>query len=327
VLFSTDKCEIGRNFANKIWNAGRFLLMNKKEILGSAEPHLENLPAEHLDLADRWIVSRLHHAIQRFDRALDDFQINDSTKIVHEFLWHDFCDWYLELVKTRFYGDEPAEVKRIVLTRALWIFDRALRLLHPVMPFITEELWQHLAPRNGASLVRAAFPAADPAWIDEPTENDMEFVQDIINAVRNIRGENNIPPSQDIRVLVRHAEPRRHLIFESYGKYLRKLARVEAIDIVSTTYQPRLAAGAVVQGAEVFVPLEGLVDVNGERKRLEKEIQRMQQMVESIGRKLGNAQFVDRAPQDVVQREREKLRDFQTSLEKLQRNLGMLASS
>ncbi|HEY5614897.1 MAG TPA: valine--tRNA ligase, partial [Bacteroidota bacterium] len=165
VLFSTEKCELGRNFANKIWNAGRFLLMNKAEICGTGELALEKLPSEHLDLADKWILSRLNHAIRDYNDSLNNFRINESTKVLYDFIWHDFCDWYVELVKTRFYGDEPAEVKKIVVQRALWVFDRALRLLHPHMPFLSEELWQNLTDRKGASLMRADFPVADEKLI------------------------------------------------------------------------------------------------------------------------------------------------------------------
>ncbi len=349
VLFSTEKCELGRNFANKLWNAGRFLLMNKAELLSKVSDQdkrstreslgqetfgrrgleknldLENLPEEHLDLADRWILSRLNHAIRAFNDALTNFRINESTKILYDFVWHDFCDWYAEFVKTRFYGDEPSEVKRVVVQRALWVYDRALRLLHPHMPFVTEELWQHLSERNGASLMRAEFPTVDERWFDEKTEREMAFVQNVINAVRNIRGENNILPSSEVRVHVRPAAQHRALVFEEYAQYLKRLARVEQVDFISPTWVPKLAASAVVNGAEIFVPLEGIIDVSAERRRLEKEITRLEQLVESIEKKLGNPQFVERAPKEVVQKEREKEENVKTSLEKLRRNLEQLS--
>lgn len=326
VLFSVEKCELGRNFANKIWNAGRFLLMNKTEICGGDHLTLEKLPTDHLDLADKWILSRLNHAVRDFNDALNNFHINESTKVLYDFVWHDFCDWYVELVKTRLYGDESHEVKRTVIQRALWIFDRALRMLHPHMPFVTEELWQHLTERNGQSIMRATFPTVEEQWIDEQAESEMAFVQNVINAVRTIRGENNIPPATEIRVHVRPTAEHRELIFDAYGKYLKKLARVGSIDIISPTWVPKLAASAVVDGAEIFIPLEGLIDISAERARLEKEIARLQQLVESIAKKLSNPQFVERAPKEVVQKEREKQVNFQTSLEKLKKNLEQLAA-
>jgi valyl-tRNA synthetase len=326
VLFSSEKCEIGRNFANKLWNAGRFLLMNKAELGGPTETQsdLVALPTEHLDLADRWILSRLNHAIRDFDTSLNAFHVNEATKIIYDFIWHDFCDWYIELAKTRFYGEEPVEVKRVVISRALWVFDRALRLLHPVMPFISEELWQHLADRNGASLMRSEFPTLDEKWIDGRTEEDMAFVQNVISAVRNIRGENNIPPSREIAVLIRSGNPGNLAVFATYEKYLKKLARVSSIETIESGVKPKLASSAVVQGTEVFVPLEGLIDPGAERARLEKEIARLESAVEGIRKKLSNSQFVDRAPQEVVQKEREKMENFHSSIDKLRLNMEQL---
>ncbi|MBF8294514.1 MAG: valyl-tRNA synthetase [Bacteroidetes bacterium] len=322
VLFSNDKCEIGRNFANKIWNAGRFLLMNKAELFGSGDVDILSLPEAHLDLADRWILSRLHHSIGHFNSTLGEYHLNESSKVLYDFIWHDFCDWYVELVKTRLYGEEPAETKKVVLTRALWVFDQALRLLHPVMPFLTEELWQHLTDRNGQSVMRTAFPTVDERWIDQKTEDEMSFVQNVINALRNIRGENNIAPSKEIAVQVRLAEGTNEKIFQTYDKYLSKLARVSGIEMLTSSAKPKRASSAVVDGSEIFVPLEGLIDVEAERGRLEKEIARLQQAVEATERKLANASFVDRAPKEVVEREREKLSSFRTTIEKLKTNLS-----
>lgn len=327
VLFSTEKCELGRNFANKIWNAGRFLLLNKKEICGEQPIDLSTFPVDHLDLADRWILSRLNKAIDELNDSLSSFQINEASKILYEFIWRDFCDWYVELVKTRFYGDESAEVKKIVVSRALWIFDHALRILHPQMPFVTEELWQHLTDRKGSSIMRSDFPVADEQWIDEKTEREMLFIQNVISAVRNIRGENNIPPSKEIRILMRGTSEQKDSVIGPYKNYLKKLTRAGEIESVLEDFKPRLSANSVVDGAEVFVPLEGLIDIEVERKRLEKEIARIQQSVVSISMKLENQSFVDRAPKEVVEREREKLSTFRTNLEKLQTNLRHLSEA
>jgi len=327
VLFSTDKCDVGRNFANKTWNAGRFLLLNKKELCGEEALDLSAPSADHLDLADRWILSRLNTATDDMNGALKEFRINDATKILYGFLWHDFCDWYVELVKTRFYGDESAEAKKAVVQRALWVFDHALRLLHPFMPFITEELWQHLTNRRDESLVRTDFPRSDKRQIDRKTEQDMEFVQNVINALRNIRGENNIPPSRDIELQVVAPKCGKGHILQSYERYLQKLTRVTKLTEIVSSKKPKLSSSAVVDGIELFVPLEGLIDLSAERNRLEKEIQRVQQMLEGIERKLGNPQFTERAPKEVVEKEREKQSAFKMNLEKLKANLGQLETT
>jgi len=324
VLFSSEKCELGRNFANKIWNAGRFLLLNKAEIVGTNDLSLDMLPADHLDLADQWILSRLSGAITEYNASLTAFRLNDASKILYDFVWHDFCDWYVELVKTRFYGDESDAVKRVVITRALWVYDQALRLLHPFMPFVTEELWQHLADRKGASLIRAAFPTGEHLAVNDKIDTEMLFVQDVINAVRNIRGENNIAPSKEIRIQVYSAGKEGDAVFETYGKYLKKLARVESVEVITDGVKPKLASSAVVGGREIFVPLEGLIDVGAERARLEKEISRLQLLVESIDKKLANASFVERAPKEVVAKEREKMETFRSNIEKLRKSFEAL---
>ena len=324
VLFSTEKCELGRNFANKIWNAGRFLLLNKNELWGSDPVDLTLLPEDHLDLADRWILSRLNSTVRIVQASLENFQVNDASKQLYDFVWHDFCDWYVELVKTRFYGEEDAAVKKTVVCRALWVFDRALRLLHPLMPFVTEELWQHIAERNGESLIRATFPQADSRLIEEDTEHSMTFVQNVINAIRNIRGENNIPPSKDIVLDIIISDEKQKTILRSYDSYIHKLCRVTAVNQISRSQKPKFASSSVVDGIELFVPLEGLIDLDVERKRLQKEIQRMEQMLEGIGKNLTNPQFTDRAPKEVVEREREKEASFKANLEKMKNNFGQL---
>ncbi len=330
VLFSTEKCELGRNFANKIWNAGRFLLMNKKEILGDAPIRLDEPPKQHLDLADRWILSRLHHTINTLNQSLTDFRVNDATKILYDFLWHDFCDWYVELVKTRFYGDEPLEVKEAVITRALWVFDQALRMLHPAMPFVTEELWQHLTDRNGQSIVRAPFPKADMHLINATVEEELDFVMKVIEAVRNIRGELNVAPSKSINVILAlHGDIATQYendpeYLKAMMNYLERLAKAKTqptwLKPGERPVQPKQSASAVVNGQQLYVPLEGLIDLAAERARLQKEIDRINKLIEGTKRKLENESFVAKAPKEVVETERTKLKGFGDTVEKLERS-------
>jgi valyl-tRNA synthetase len=308
--------------------------MNKNEILGDMEITLDTLPTDHLDLADRWILSRLNQAIKAFNTSLNEFHVNEATKLIYDFIWHDFCDWYVEMVKTRFYGDEPKEVKVAVLLRALWIFDQALRLMHPVMPFISEELWQSLCDRNGQSLVRAAFPTLNEHYINQTVENELNFVIKLIEAVRNIRGELNVAPSKQIEVHVHlHGEFGEKLAInanyvQGLLNYIDRLCRAKTIPTwarESEKYEhPKASASAVVDGTEIFIPLVGIIDLDAERKRLEKEIARLQGLVDGIGKKLANASFVERAPKDVVEKEREKQRTMTMNIEKLRENVSQL---
>ncbi|MBE0558829.1 MAG: class I tRNA ligase family protein, partial [Proteobacteria bacterium] len=221
---------------------------------------------------------------------------------------------------------EPATVKQAVLARALWIFDQALRLLHPIMPFVTEELWQHLANRRGEPLMRSTYPTEDAKWIDDATEAEMEYVQEVINSVRNIRGENGVPPSKEIAIKIRFADASQASILEKYSEYLRRLARVSSSEVLTGSEHPKLSSSAVVQGSEVFVPLEGLIDINAERVRLEKETERVRQLLDGISKKLSNTQFLGRAPEDIVAREKEKQEQFTEHLAKLERHLKELSS-
>ena len=228
VLFSTDKCELGRNFANKIWNAGRFLLMNAQNI-----PVNKNLIDKHLDFSDEWIISRLHHTLIELNDAMEKFEINNATKFIYAFVWNDFCDWYIELSKNRLYltagsqGSDNDEIKSAVLTRALDIFDKLLKIVHPFMPFITEELW-HLIDfrKDGESISISEYPTADQKLINEKAEKEMEFVQNIISAIRNIRGEMNIPPSKTLNAFIRSSEVASHQV-----DYIKKLG----VDVVEFT--------------------------------------------------------------------------------------------
>lgn len=314
VLFSTDKCELGRNFANKIWNAGRFLLMNKETI--KLDKSLQN---SHKDFADEWITSRLHKTLQQFNKAMDDFEVNNAIKIVYSFIWNDYCDWYVEMIKGRLYGDDE-KVKSAVLTRAISIFEDALKMLHPFMPFITEELWQLLDERKeGDSISVSQFPVVNESLIKESAEVEMDFVKDIITAIRNIRGEMNISPSKKVNALIKSSEVKSHQI-----EYIKKLAKVEEIKVDIHIQKPKASASAVLKDAEIFIPLEGLIDLEVERQRIQKEIQRLENSIGSVEKKLSNEKFVNNAPAEVVEKERAKQKDWTENLSKLKEILENL---
>ncbi|MGH9429576.1 MAG: class I tRNA ligase family protein, partial [Terriglobia bacterium] len=309
VLYSAQKNEIGRNFANKIWNAGRFLLMNRDQI-GEASPAEMHL--EHLDLADRWILSRLHSTVKELISALAQYEINKVSKTVYDFFWHDYCDWYVEMIKSRLYGSESAEVKKSIMSRALDAYEAALKLLHPFMPFVTEELWQSIRKRPPlATIMHSRIIEPDEKFIDHQVEREMAFVQSVIEAVRNIRGEMGIPPAKEISVVMKLGPAREPASVKRYDGYFQRLARVRSLEFVQGNARPRAAASAVVESEEIYVPLEGLIDISLERTRLKKEIDRINGVLSGIRNKLNNVSFVEKAPKEVVGKEREKLESFE----------------
>ncbi len=322
VLFSTDKCEIGRNFANKIWNAGRFLLMNAQSI-----PVNKNLIDKHIDFSDEWILSRFHQTLRQLNNAMENLEINNATKIIYSFVWNDFCDWYIELAKNRFYsnkenGDSAMEdeIKSAVITRALSIFENLLKIVHPFMPFITEELWNLIEVRkDGESISTSDYPLLDLTKINSKAEAEMEFVQDIITAIRNIRGEMNIPPSKTVNVFIKSDAIARHQI-----DYIKKLARAGEITVAINLEKPKASASAVVKGSEIYIPLEGLIDLELERNRLQKEIHRLEGLLIGIQKKLSNENFLQNAAADIVEKEKEKKKNWEENIYKLRSILAEL---
>jgi len=315
VLFSTDKCELGRNFANKLWNAGRFLLMNAENI-----PLNKNLINKHLDFSDHWINSRFNQTLQNINNAMANFEINNTIKFIYSFAWNDFCDWYIELAKNRLYANDE-EIKSAVLTRALSIFENLLKIVHPFMPFITEELWQLIEKRkDGESISISKYPELNRNLINPSAEKEMEFVQDIITGIRNIRGEMNIAPSKFITAYLKSSNVAAHQI-----EYIKKLARVEKIEVDVNLKKPKASASTIINGCEIYVPLEGLIDLEVEKNRLQKEITRLEGSLNGIEKKLSNEKFVANAAKEVVERERAKQADWQNNLIKLKEILAGLS--
>jgi len=325
IIYAKEKNELGRNLANKIWNAGRFLLMNRDQT-GDA-PGSAEFTTAHSDLADRWILSRLHSTLRDVKESIALFEFNRLTRQLYDFFWHDYCDWYVEMTKSRLYGGEPLAVRQSVVTRALDVYDAALRLLHPVMPFLTEELWQTIRTRGaGATIMRSTIPESDAAFIDTAVERQMRYVQGVIEAVRTIRGEMSIPPSREITLLMTAGEAHPAEEIRRYEGYLSRLARVTSLTVVEPGLRHPFSATAVVEGEEIFVPLEGLIDLDRERARLRREADRVAAMLKGIGAKLGNPAFTANAPPEVVAKEREKQAAFETNLAKLERSLAGLSS-
>jgi valyl-tRNA synthetase len=314
VLFSNEKCDIGRNFANKIWNAGRFLLMNAQNI--KLDPSLKD---KHKDFTDRWIISRFQSTLKELNEAFDKFEVNNASKIVYSYVWNDFCDWFIELSKQRMYHGSD-EVKSAVLTRAISLYEEMLKLVHPFMPFITEEIWQLLDERkNGESISTSSFPKPDEKLIDKNAEAEILFVQEVVTAIRNIRGEMNLAPSKLINVFLKTDK-----VTEEQALYMKSLVRIDKLEFDLHMAKPKASASAVVKGCDIFIPLEGLIDLDVERTRIEKEITRLSSSLEGVRKKLSNENFVAKAPADVIEKERTKMEDWEKSLDKLKAILSDL---
>jgi valyl-tRNA synthetase len=323
VYYSNEKCEIGRNFANKIWNAGRFLLMNKESI-----PYNPDAEQAYADAVDEWIESRLHSTIKDLTRALERFHVNDATKLLYDFIWRDFCDWYLEMIKHRFYEAEESSIREATLARSLRIFETALRLLHPFMPFITEELWWALHERQpGQSIMIEPWPVVERKKIQKSAEVQIGEIQALVTAVRSIRGEMNVPPSKETGLHVKTAEQSKIEAVQKYGVYLARLAKISEIVIGSDTPRPAFSASAVVNDMEIYIPLQNIIDPDIERNRITKEITRLEKAAAGIEKKLLNEQFLARAPKEIVQKEKDKLDTYNAALEKHRETLKTLGNS
>ncbi len=315
IKLAPSRFEMGRNFANKLWNAGRFLAMQGN--LKGVEP----APAE---LADRWIVSRLNAVVKTAHREIEHYRLDDALSAIYRFTWNEYCDWYLELIKPRLYG-KSEEAREKALSTALEVFDSILKLLHPFMPFITEELHRALGLNSteGGLLMKAKYPLPRKGAGSPAAERDISFIQEVIGAVRNLRSEMNVPPMKRAEIALVGDDPRIKLL-QKHAGYLETLAKVDRI-LVSEE-KPRPASSAIVEGVEVFLPLGDLIDVEAELARLKREREKLMNRIENQRKKLSNPNFVEKAAEQVVRREREKLSGSEAELAKLEANIELLST-
>ncbi|MCY1403192.1 Valine--tRNA ligase [compost metagenome] len=323
IKFDMGRVEGYRNFCNKIWNAARYVL-DKGEDCG------QNGEAYELSLADRWIISQLQRTEAEVTRQLDQFRFDLAAQALYEFIWNQYCDWYLELSKPVLW-DENAPVERQRGTRRtlVRVLEVALRLAHPFMPFITEEIWQRIAPLagiEGKTIMLQPWPVANETRIDQAAEDDIEWLKGLMLGTRNIRGEMNIGPGKPLPLFLKNvsAEDQRRLTENE--ALLKKLARLESITVLAAGEEAPLSATALVGEMEVLVPMAGLIDKGAELARLDKEIQRLQGEVQRVGGKLSNAGFVDKAPAEVIEKERAKLAEAEQALGKLAEQHARIAS-
>ena len=324
VIYSDAILETGRNFANKIWNAYRFIMMNAETIQGL--PKREEL---ELELADKWIYSRLNEVTKEATAHYENLRFNDAAQVLFRFIWDEFCSWYLELSKDRLYNvgldSNPVQEQLTAKYILLDVMQTSMRLLHPIMPFITEELWQGIKtyfPILEESLMMAQFPIADASLINPGIADEMAFVQEAIVAIRNLRKQVNLPPATEISISIRLADAKQQELFQKYESYFRKLAKVTELKAEVKLAKPAASIAAVVRNIEIFMPHSGLVDLEQEKARLTKQLDKLKMELQSIQNKLNNANFMANAKEEVIAKEKEKFNEVNTKLELLKQLLA-----
>ena len=306
------------NFINKIWNAARFVIMNLPE---DAQPaHMPD--TAKFDLADGWIFDRLNHTVSEVIRLFDDYQFGEAGRELYNFIWNDFCDWYIEMAKVALNGNDE-ELKARKQDNLIWILDQILRLLHPIMPFVTEKLWLSM-PHDGESIMVAKYPEAHAEFENEQARHDMAFLIEIIKAVRNIRTEVNAPLSSSIDIMIQLEDAKNERILTDNEDYVKNFLHPKELTISTQIAAPKLAKTAVISGAQVFIPLADLVNVDDEIKRMEKEEKSLQTEVDRSTKKLGNQGFVAHAPEEVIAKEKAKKADYESQLESVRQRIEEL---
>ncbi len=317
VLFSKERLEIGRNFMNKLWNACRFIQMNLDDEL--EEKH--EIGSLALSLPDKWILSRLSKMIMEYNKQIDRFHFNEAAKQIYEFTWSDLCDWYLEIAKSRFYGLDKTSKKNAKLV-SLKCIRIILKLLHPFSPFITEELWAHFKDKDSLDIIISPW-IKSMSYINEEAEEEMKTLQEVIIAIRSIRSRMNVKPSKLSDLVIRCNEDQK-IFYANYTSLIKSLGRVDKITIGENIKKPPQSATAVAGGSELYVPLEGLVDLSQEKKRLNKRAIEIERLLKGINSKLNNNIFLERAPKMVVEKEKKNLNKLNEELEKITINLEIL---
>lgn len=315
--FSTEKVEATWNFANKIWNASRFALMN----MGGMTYDQLDLSGEKT-VADHWILTRLNETIETVTKLAEKYEFGEVGRVLYNFIWDDLCDWYIEMAKLPLYGDDEA-AKKTTRSVLAYVLDNTMRLLHPFMPFITEEIWQHL-PHEGESITVAKWPEVRPELSNHEAAEEMRLLVDIIRAVRNIRAEVNTPLSKPIKLHIKAKDEHIQATLEKNRVYLERFCNPSELLIATDIPAAEKAMTAVVTGAELILPLEGLINIEEEIKRLEKELEKLNKEVERVQKKLSNEGFLTKAPAHVVEEERKKEKDYLEKREAVRARLAEL---
>ncbi|MCD6421847.1 class I tRNA ligase family protein, partial [bacterium] len=320
---SLARVEANRNFANKIWQAARFVLGNLRERAGEFTPPEKALsPSAFSDPADRWIISRYHWLVAEVSRLLQNYQLGEAGRQIYDFIWGEFCDWYIEMTKVRLrQGDTPAadDARRVLV----YVLEGALRLLHPYMPFVTEAIWQYF-PHRGEALIIAPWPQSGPR--DEEAEEKLSDLMELIRAIRNARSEYNVEPAHRIAAIIAAGEETSFL--QSQAEVLQTLARIDPAQLTiaeTLDEKPAKALALVVGSYECYLPLAALVDLEKERTRIQGELDKLAQEIARSEKLLSNQGFLTKAPKEVVQREQEKLEDYRQRHARLKERLASLS--
>ena len=317
VRYSTDKMDAAWNFINKIWNASRYALMN----VGDLTADQVDITGEKT-LADKWILTRLNQTIGKVTELFEKFEFGEAGRLLYRFIWDDFCDWYIEMSKETLAGDDEA-AKLTTRSILVYVLDNTLRLLHPIMPFVTEEIWQSV-PHVGESLVVATYPTVHPEQMDEKAAEEMEFLMDFIRSVRTVRNEMNTPLSKPINIIAKVSDAAHYAILKENESYIARFSNPEEFVYGEDVEAPSDAVTSVITGAEIYLPLAGLINIGDEIARLEKEAEKLQQEVDRVEKKLSNEKFVAKAPAAVVEAERAKGADYQAQREAVLERIATL---
>jgi valyl-tRNA synthetase len=320
IRFDLGRIDGYKNFCNKLWNAARYVLMNTEDI-GQGEIELS--------AADLWINARLNHAVGVVHEQMATYRLDLAAQAMYEFTWHEFCDWYLELSKPVLQSDDASDAaKRGTRHTLITVLESLLRLLHPIIPFVTEEIWQQVAPRAGVSgdtIMLRPFPLVDDNAKHEEAVADIEWVRQFILGIRQIRGEMDISPGKPLPVLLQDASGEDQSRAERFAHLLHRVGRVESVTALQADQEPPNSATALLGDTRLLVPMKGLIDVDAERARLEKQVQRAQTDLARTQGKLGNANFVNNAPADVVSQEKQRAAEFEKTIAQLAEQLEKLA--
>lgn len=319
--YNPKKLSAAWNFINKIWNAARFVIMNLPE---DAQPaHLPD--TNQFDLSDSWIFDRLNHTVSEVIRLFDEYKFGEAGRELYNFIWNDFCDWYIEISKVALNGDD-AQLKARKQDNLIWILDQILRLLHPIMPFVTEKLWLSM-PHEGKSIMVAKYPEPHDEFVNDTAQHDMAFLIEVIKAVRNIRMEVNAPLSSPIDIMIQLEDDKNEHILTDNSDYVKNFLHPKKLTIATKISAPKLAKTAVVSGAQIFIPLTDLVNVEDEIEKMKKEEKELEAEVQRATKKLANQGFVAHAPVAIIAKEKEKLSDYESQLESVRQRIKELKKS